>query len=186
MLPWPVWCASLSARQSSSHEILKSWLKRGVVSSLRTFFSFWFSSIFCYSVVLLLSKSIYYITGQNQISLQNSPLLEMYDKKDIEVLILDDEIDEIIITGVPKYDDKELKSVNRSGAADDFSDDSDKFSLVHLTIPLATFPVSMNPSSAFVPTYFFQLVGSGVELDAHRGENLEKNLTYLQVIFCVG
>ena len=71
-------------------------------------------------------KSIYYITGQNQISLQNSPLLEMYDKKDIEVLILDDEIDEIIITGVPKYDDKELKSVNRSGAADDFSDNSDK------------------------------------------------------------
>jgi len=71
-------------------------------------------------------KSIYYITGQNQISLQNSPLLEMYDKKDIEVLILDDEIDEIIITGVPKYDDKELKSVNRSGATDDFSDDSDK------------------------------------------------------------
>ncbi len=71
-------------------------------------------------------KSIYYITGQNQISLQNSPLLEMYDKKEIEVLILDDEIDEIIITGVPKYDDKELKSVNRSGAADDFSDDSDK------------------------------------------------------------
>ena len=77
-------------------------------------------------------KSIYYITGQNQISLQNSPLLEMYEKKDIEVLILDDEIDEIIITGVPKYDDKELKSVNRSGAADDFSDDSDKDTLKSL------------------------------------------------------
>ena len=71
-------------------------------------------------------KSIYYITGQNQISLRNSPLLEMYEKKDIEVLILDDEIDEIIITGVPKYDDKELKSVNRSGASDDFSEDTDK------------------------------------------------------------
>jgi len=71
-------------------------------------------------------KSIYYITGQNQISLKNSPLLEMYAKKDIEVLILDDEIDEIIITGVPKYDDKDLKSVKRSGAAEDFSDDSDK------------------------------------------------------------
>jgi len=52
--------------------------------------------------------------------------LEMYAKKDIEVLILDDEIDEIIITGVPKYDDKDLKSVKRSGAAEDFSDDSDK------------------------------------------------------------
>ena len=73
-------------------------------------------------------KSIYYITGQNQISLRNSPLLEMYEKKDIEVLILDDEIDEIIITGVPKYDDKELKSVNRSGASDDFSDDKGPYS----------------------------------------------------------
>ena len=71
-------------------------------------------------------KSIYYITGQNQVSLKNSPLLEMYEKKDIEVLILDDEIDEIIITGVPKYDDKDLKSVNRSGASDDFSDNPDK------------------------------------------------------------
>jgi len=71
-------------------------------------------------------KSIYYITGQNQISLKNSPLLEMYNKKDIEVLILDDEIDEIIISSVPKYDEKDLKSVNRSGAADDFSEESDK------------------------------------------------------------
>ena len=71
-------------------------------------------------------KSIYYITGQNQISLQNSPLLEMYNKKDIEVLLLDDEIDEIIISSVPKYDEKDLKSVNRSGAADDFSEESDK------------------------------------------------------------
>ncbi len=71
-------------------------------------------------------KSIYYITGQNQISLKNSPLLEMYDKKDIEVLILDDEIDEIIITGVPKYDEKDLKSVNRSGASEDFTDKTDK------------------------------------------------------------
>ena len=71
-------------------------------------------------------KSIYYITGQNQISLRNSPLLEMYEKKDIEVLILDDEIDEIVISSVPKYDEKDLKSVNRSGAADDFSENKDK------------------------------------------------------------
>ena len=71
-------------------------------------------------------KSIYYITGQNQVSLKNSPLLEMYQKKDVEVLLLDDEIDEIIISSVPKYDEKDLKSVNRSGAADDFSEQSDK------------------------------------------------------------
>tara|TARA_B100000073_G_scaffold35323_1_gene26580 strand:- start:1468 stop:3333 length:1866 start_codon:yes stop_codon:yes gene_type:complete len=71
-------------------------------------------------------KSIYYITGQNKVSLNNSPLLEMYRKKDIEVLLLDDEIDEIIISSVPKYDEKDLKSVNRSGAADDFSEEKDK------------------------------------------------------------
>ena len=71
-------------------------------------------------------KSVYYITGQNQITLTNSPLLEMYEKKGIEVLLLDDEIDEIIISSIPKYDEKELKSVNRSGAADDFSDETDK------------------------------------------------------------
>ena len=71
-------------------------------------------------------KSIYYITGHNEVSLNDSPLLEMYEEKNIEVLILDDEIDEIVITSIPKYDEKELKSVNRSGAADEISDKTDK------------------------------------------------------------
>ena len=70
-------------------------------------------------------KSIYYITGQNEVTLKNSPLLEMYKNKDIEVLLLDDEIDEIIITSVPKYDEKDLKSVKRSGAAEDFTEKKD-------------------------------------------------------------
>ena len=46
----------------------------------------------------------------------------MYAEKGIEVLILDDEIDEIIIPSIPKYDEKDLKSVNRSGAADELDD----------------------------------------------------------------
>ena len=71
-------------------------------------------------------KSIYYITGQNEISLRESPLLEMYAEKNMEVLLLDDEIDEIIISSVPKYDEKELKSVNRSGATDEIAEESDK------------------------------------------------------------
>ena len=80
-------------------------------------------------------NSIYYITGQNEISLRESPLLEMYTEKNIEVLLLDDEIDEIIIPSVPKYDEKELKSVNRSGAADELAKDSDKDTLKEM-IPL--------------------------------------------------
>ena len=62
-------------------------------------------------------------------------MLEMYTEKNIEVLLLDDEIDEIIIPSVPKYDEKELKSVNRSGAADELAKDSDKDTLKEM-IPL--------------------------------------------------
>lgn len=71
-------------------------------------------------------KAIYYITGGKEALLRNSPLLEMYRNKEIEVLILDDEIDEIVITSVPKFKDFELKSVNRSDAAEDLKDTSDK------------------------------------------------------------
>jgi len=71
-------------------------------------------------------NSIYYITGINESALRESPLLEMYKEKDIEVLILDDEIDEIIMPSIPTYKEKDLKSVNRSGAADDLKKESDK------------------------------------------------------------
>jgi molecular chaperone HtpG len=71
-------------------------------------------------------KAIYYITGINEASLRLSPLLEMYKKKNIEVLVMDDEIDEIIIPTVGKFKDFELKSVNRSDAADDLKTDDDK------------------------------------------------------------
>ena len=71
-------------------------------------------------------KIIYYITGTNETALRQSPLLEMYREKNIEVLILHDEIDEIIIPSIPKYKDFDLKSVNRSGAADELKDESDK------------------------------------------------------------
>lgn len=71
-------------------------------------------------------NSIFYITGGKDNVLRNSPLLEMYRNRNIEVLILSDEIDEIVITTIPKYKDFELKSVNRSDAADDLKSDDDK------------------------------------------------------------
>lgn len=71
-------------------------------------------------------KAIYYITGEKEDTLRNSPLLEAYRSKNIEVLILDDEIDEIVIPGIGKYKDTELKSVNRSGAADELKTEKDK------------------------------------------------------------
>lgn len=71
-------------------------------------------------------KHIYFITGGKEVSLRNSPLLELYKKKDLEVLILDDEIDEIIFSSIQKYKEYELKSVNRSDAAEDLKSDDDK------------------------------------------------------------
>jgi len=70
-------------------------------------------------------KAIYYITGDNEATLRNSPLLEAYKKKDIEVLIMDDEIDEIVIPAIGKYKDYELKPVNRSDAGEDLKSEED-------------------------------------------------------------
>jgi molecular chaperone HtpG len=69
-------------------------------------------------------KALYYITGGSESMLRNSPLLEIYKKKDIEVLILDDDIDEIVFSMVPRYGDTDLKAVNKSSTSEDLKDDS--------------------------------------------------------------
>jgi molecular chaperone HtpG len=71
-------------------------------------------------------KTIYYITGGNQNVLRASPLLEAYRKKDIEVLICDDEIDEIVLQGYGKYKDLELKAINRADVADELKTETDE------------------------------------------------------------
>jgi molecular chaperone HtpG len=71
-------------------------------------------------------KAIYYITGEDENTLRNSPLLEAYKKRDIEVLIMDDDIDEIVVPSVGTYDETELKSVNRAGADEDLSTEEDE------------------------------------------------------------
>lgn len=71
-------------------------------------------------------KAIYYVTGEDEDTLRNSPLLEAYKKKGIEVLLMDDDIDEIVVPSIGKYGEIELKSVNRSGAADELKTEQDK------------------------------------------------------------
>ena len=70
-------------------------------------------------------KSIYYLTGGADSLLRTSPLLEIYKKKDLEVLILDDEIDEIVFSGVEKYGDIDLKAVNKASTSEDLKDDAE-------------------------------------------------------------
>ncbi|MCU1330124.1 MAG: Heat shock protein Hsp90, partial [Bryobacterales bacterium] len=69
-------------------------------------------------------KGIYYIMGGAESVLRTSPLLEIYRKKDIEVVIFDDEVDEIVFSGIEKYQDVELKAVNKTSAGDDLKDDA--------------------------------------------------------------
>jgi molecular chaperone HtpG len=70
-------------------------------------------------------KAIYYITGGSESLLKSSPLLEIYKKKDIEVLILDDDFDEIVFSGVEKYGEIELKAVNKAATSEDLKDEAD-------------------------------------------------------------
>jgi molecular chaperone HtpG len=70
-------------------------------------------------------KSIYYITGGAEALLRTSPLLEIYKKKGIEVLLLDDEIDEIVFSGIEKYGEIDLKSVNKTATSEDLKDESE-------------------------------------------------------------
>jgi len=69
-------------------------------------------------------KSLYYITGGGESLLRTSPLLEIYRKKGLEVLILDDDLDEIVFSGIEKYGDIDLKSVNKSSTSEDLKDES--------------------------------------------------------------
>ncbi len=70
-------------------------------------------------------KALYYITGGNEGILRNSPLLEIYKKKGIEVLILDDDIDEIVFSTIDKYGDTDLKAVNKGATSEDLQTEAE-------------------------------------------------------------
>lgn len=56
-------------------------------------------------------KSIYYIVGDHLDHLRASPYLEQLKKHDYEVLFLTDPVDEWVMSGLTKYDDKDVRSI---------------------------------------------------------------------------
>jgi len=56
-------------------------------------------------------EKIYYITGDTLASAKNSPHLEIFKKKDIEVLLLTDRVDEWLVSHLTDYKDKHLQSI---------------------------------------------------------------------------
>merc|ERR1711959_592198 len=58
---------------------------------------------------------IYYITGENKTTLQNSPFLETLKKRDLEVLFVCDAIDEHAIQQLKEYEGKKMMDVSKEG-----------------------------------------------------------------------
>jgi molecular chaperone HtpG len=54
---------------------------------------------------------IYYITADSFAAAKNSPLLEIFRKKGIEVLLLSDLVDNWLVTHLDKFNDRQLQSV---------------------------------------------------------------------------
>ena len=54
---------------------------------------------------------IYYITAESYAAAKNSPHLEIFKKKDVEVLLLHDRVDEWLVNSLTEFDGKQLQSV---------------------------------------------------------------------------
>ena len=61
--------------------------------------------------MVLDQKEIYYITGTSRGAVENSPHLEVFKQKEIEVLFMVEPVDEFILAGFGEYDGKKLKSI---------------------------------------------------------------------------
>ncbi|WP_286235212.1 molecular chaperone HtpG [Thalassotalea sediminis] len=67
---------------------------------------------------------IYYVVADSFEAAKNSPHLEVFRKKGIEVLLLSDRIDEWLVSHLTEFDEKQLQSVARGGV--DLSDLDDE------------------------------------------------------------
>jgi len=67
---------------------------------------------------------IYYIIADNYTAAKNSPHLEVFKKKGIEVLLLSDRVDEWLVSHLTEYDGKKLQSVARGTL--DIDEEEDK------------------------------------------------------------
>ena len=58
---------------------------------------------------------IYYVTGESYLAAKNSPHLEIFRKKGVEVLLMTDRVDEWMLSFLSEFEGKELVSVAKGG-----------------------------------------------------------------------
>ncbi|MDF3130008.1 molecular chaperone HtpG [Kiritimatiellaeota bacterium B1221] len=68
-------------------------------------------------------KEIYFLSGESRQVVENSPLLEAFESRNLEVLFLTDTIDEWVIPALDSYEEKPLKAINRGGVDLDSEDE---------------------------------------------------------------
>ncbi|MFF2963131.1 molecular chaperone HtpG [Streptomyces sp. NPDC057963] len=56
-------------------------------------------------------EHIYYLTGESRQAIENSPHMEAFRAKGVEVLLLTDPVDEVWVEAEPEFDGKKLRSV---------------------------------------------------------------------------
>ncbi|MFF8592354.1 molecular chaperone HtpG [Streptomyces sp. NPDC015220] len=71
-------------------------------------------------------EDIYYITGQSRQSIENSPHMEAFRAKGVEVLLLTDPVDEVWVDTVGEYQGKRLRSVTKGEIDLDGDQDAEK------------------------------------------------------------
>ncbi|OCG03062.1 molecular chaperone HtpG [Gilliamella sp. wkB112] len=59
-------------------------------------------------------EKIYYITADSYAAAKNSPHLELFRKKGIEVLLLSDRVDEWMMSNLTEFDGKQFQSISKS------------------------------------------------------------------------
>jgi len=69
---------------------------------------------------------VYYITGENKAVVENSPFMEVFKKRGLEVLFMTDPIDEHAVQQLKEYDGKKLVNITKEGVEINKDEDEKK------------------------------------------------------------